>query len=146
MRATGARCLTLTGTTPVGLSSPHTHNECEVLCIAVAGRARGDTATDYSPVIRALRLTTDEVPFGRVLAALCQDTTVAAAFTSSVIKHAKRGNPAARRNVKRPTDDTCASASPCVRSARATRASRRAMRDKETSIRLVAFGDRSRDI
>jgi hypothetical protein len=46
-----------------------------------------------SPVIRALRLTTDEVQFGRVLAAICQDPDVADAFVSGVIELAVDGNP-----------------------------------------------------
>lgn len=59
-----------------------------------------DHAQTLSPVIRSLRLTTDEVQFGRVLAALCQDSAVAEAFTSAVIDRAKGGNAATRRRVR----------------------------------------------
>lgn len=63
-------------------------------------------ASRLSPVIRSLRLTTDEVQFGRVLAAICQeDPAVAAQFTSDVIKHAKGGHRAARSKARATAGD-----------------------------------------
>lgn len=56
-----------------------------------------------SPIIRSLRLTTDEVQFGRVLAAICQDEAVAERFTSAVIGRARGGNATARRRARRKT-------------------------------------------
>ena len=58
-----------------------------------------------SPVIRSLRLTTDEVQFGRVLAAICQDAVVAGAFATSVIAGAEGGHASTRRKVGLVPDD-----------------------------------------
>jgi hypothetical protein len=84
-----------------------------------------------SPVIRALRLTGEEVQFGRVLAALCQDSTVAAAFTAAVIKRARGGNAATRRKLKAPT-----SGIRCVDEQR-LRASRRSLRQRAKDLGRV---------
>lgn len=71
--------------------------------------ARLDTPAAHtlnlSPVIRSLRITTDEIQFGRVLAAICQDAAVAAAFTSAVIQHARGGNQSCRRRVRARTSN-----------------------------------------
>jgi len=62
---------------------------------------RGSGAT-LSPVIRALRFAGEEVQFGLVLASVCLDPRVAAAFVDVVIARARYGSPAARRRVRRP--------------------------------------------
>jgi hypothetical protein len=54
-----------------------------------------------SPVIRALRFAGEEVQLGLVLAAVCQEPTVAAAFADAVIERARYGNPRARRRARR---------------------------------------------
>src|SRR4051794_39064067 len=65
------------------------------------GERRSD-APVLSPVIRSLRLTGDEVQLGRVLAAFCQDSAVARAFTVAVIAKARDGNTATRRRIRTP--------------------------------------------
>jgi hypothetical protein len=62
------------------------------------------SSEQLSPVIRALRHTTDEVQFGRVIAAICQDPAVAAAFAAGVLRRAKGGNVAARRRSRKLPD------------------------------------------
>lgn len=46
---------------------------------------------ELSPVIAALRMTSDEVQLGRVLAAICRDVRVARAFCETVLNHAVGG-------------------------------------------------------
>lgn len=56
-----------------------------------------------SPVIRALRAAGDEVQFGLVLEAICQQTAVATAFAQAAVRCSARGggNGNARRAAKR---------------------------------------------
>ena len=49
------------------------------------------SSSDASVVIRALRLTGDELQLNRVLWALCDDPAVAKAFCESVLRHAEGG-------------------------------------------------------
>jgi hypothetical protein len=60
-----------------------------------------DSRSVTSPVIRALRFAGEEVQLGAVLASICQQPEVAAAFVDAVITQTKNGNPAARRRAKR---------------------------------------------
>jgi hypothetical protein len=63
------------------------------------------TAQRLSPVVRALRFAGEEVQFGSVLEALCQDSRVAEAFAAAVVGKSKGGNAAARRRVRRKHGD-----------------------------------------
>ena len=63
------------------------------------------TAQRLSPVVRALRFAGEEVQFGSVLEAICQDSRVAEAFAAAVANGSKGGNAAARRRVRRKHGD-----------------------------------------
>jgi hypothetical protein len=63
------------------------------------------TAQRLSPVVRALRFAGEEVQFGSVLEALCQDSRLAEAFAAAVFGKSKGGNPVARRRVRRKHGD-----------------------------------------
>jgi hypothetical protein len=54
-----------------------------------------------SPVIRALRFVGEETQFGLALEAVCQQSAVAEAFCVTVVQHARSGNAAAKRTVRR---------------------------------------------
>ena len=78
-------------------------------------------------------MTTDEVQFGRVLAALCQDSAVAKAFTSAVIDRAKGGNAATRRRVRVATSEIR-----CIEEQRLeARVSRRSLRQRARDLGRV---------
>jgi hypothetical protein len=70
--------------------------------VTAAAEARDHaSALPLSPVIRALRFAGEEVQFGLVLASVCLDPGVAAAFADLVIARARYGNPSARRRARR---------------------------------------------
>lgn len=89
--------------------SSESRNESDTRPVEIAGQERrlGDalplarqSGGGLSPVIRALRLTTDEVQFGRVLASICQEPAVARAFTSAVVRNAVGGDPSLRARMR----------------------------------------------
>ena len=88
---------------------------------------------ELSPIVRALRLTTDEVQLGRVLGAICQDSIVADAFVGAVLDVATGGNPAARRVALRPRADVR-----CIDEQRLeARVSRRGLRERAKDLGRV---------
>jgi hypothetical protein len=108
----------------------------EVLRMVPDMSGEAERATDVeglSPIVRALRLTTDEVQFGRVLAAICQDPEVAEAFVSAVIDLAAGGNRAAQRFARMPRSDVR-----CIDEQRLeARVSRRALRHRAKDLGRV---------
>jgi hypothetical protein len=104
------------------------------MTLDVSGESEHATdVAQLSPVVRALRLTTDEVQFGRVLAAICQDPVVAEEFVSAVVDLAEVGNEEAQRSARAPRSDVR-----CIDEQRLeARVSRRALRRRAKDLGRV---------
>lgn len=88
---------------------------------------------ELSPIVRALRITTDEVQFGRVLGAICQDSSVADAFVAAVLDVATGGNPDARQAALLPRSEVR-----CIDEQRLeARVSRRGLRERAKDLGRV---------